>query len=92
MNKKFITIGILSTIFLLSLYVFQVNAEVSERYSVRDYQEKIDKISEENKNLEIKEAEANSLDDIIALVKPLNFEKTDKIYYIRALDDQMVVK
>lgn len=89
--RLFWLLTILSVVALLAFYVFQVNAVVSERYSVQKYEKRMSEISRENQNLEISSAQTNSLDNIIALLGELNFEKADKIHYIQVLDTQVVV-
>lgn len=90
--RIFLVLSVLSIIALLIFYVFQVNAGVSERYLIQGYEEKLSEISKENQNLEISSVQANSLNNITVLIEGLNFEKTDKIYYIRVLDNQIVTK
>lgn len=90
--KFFWIFNVLLIITLFFLYIYQVNVEVSERYLIQNYNKKIKEISRENQNLEIQEAQTNSLDKIAELIKPLNFEKTNKIHYIKVLDTQVVVK
>ena len=90
--RLFWLLTILSAAALLAFYVFQVNAVVSERYLIQKYEKRISEISRENQNLEISSAQTNSLDNIIALLGELNFEKADKIHYIRVLDTQVVAK
>ncbi len=89
--RVFWLLSILLTITFLVFYIFQVNAEASERYSIQEYQKRIAEISKENQSLEISSAQINSLDNLTILLKELNFEKTDKIHYIRVLDTQVVV-
>lgn len=76
---------------LLGFYIFQVNAKISERFLVQEYEQKLNNLSQENKILEISFAQDGSLGRIIQMAEELNFEKTDKIHYIRALDTQVVV-
>ena len=85
-------LAVLMIISFLGLYIYQVNAETSERYLVQEYQKKISEISKENKILEINSAQIASLDNITRLLEELDFEKTGKIHYIRALDAQVVTK
>lgn len=89
--RVFWLLSILLTITFLVFYIFQVNAEVSERYSIQEYQKRITEVSKENQNLEISSAQINSLDNLTLLLEELNFEETDKIHYIRVLDTQVVV-
>lgn len=90
--KIFLVFSILLLVLLLGFYVFQVNTEVSERYSIQKYERQISEISKENKNLEIQAVQTASLDKIAELLEPLNFQKTDKIHYIRILDTKVVAK
>lgn len=88
----FLILGILLTVALLVFYIFQVNTEVSQRYLIQEYEKRIAEISKENQHLEISSAQASSLDNITILLGELNFEKTDKIHYIRVLETQVVAK
>lgn len=88
--RMFWIFNILLLIFLLIFYVFQVNAETSERYLIQEYEKGVSDVSRENKNLEISSVQLNSLGNITALLEGLKFEKIDKIYYIQILNDQMV--
>jgi len=90
--RVFLGLGILSIIALVIFYIFQVNAEISERYSVQKYVGTLNEISEENKNLEINSLQLDSLENISGLLENLNFVKSDKIHYIRVLDNQVVSK
>jgi len=77
---------------LLVFYIFQVNAEVSERYLIQKYETTIAEISKENQNLEISSFQVNSLNNVTSLLENLNFEKIGRIHYIRVLDSQVVTK
>ena len=94
--KKLITLrlfwflAVLSAAALLVFYVFQITAAVSKRYSIQKYEKRMSEISRENQNLEISSAQTNSLDNVTAFLGELNFEKVDKIHYIRVLDTQVV--
>lgn len=90
--RFFWLLSILLTITFLVFYIFQVNVEVSKRYSIQEYQKRIAEISKENQGLEINSARINSLDNLTLLLEKLDFEKTDKIHYIRVLDTQVVAK
>jgi len=90
--KLFWIFAVLLSILFLGLYIYQVNAEISEKYSIQEYQKKISEISKENKLLEINSAQAGSLTSITNLLGELNFEKTEKIHYIQVLDAQVVAK
>jgi hypothetical protein len=85
-------VNITLIVLFIGLYIYQVNAEASERYSIEQYQERISELSRENKTLEINSAQIGSLDNITKLLKGLSFEKADKIHYIQILDTQVVAK
>jgi len=89
--RVFWILSALLVITFLVFYIFQVNAEVSERYSIQENQRRIAEISKENQSLEISSAQINSLENLTLLLEGSNFEKIDKIHYIRALDTQVVV-
>jgi len=78
--------------FFIALYIYQVNIEISERYLIKEYQEKIAELSKNNKILEVYSAQISSLDNMTGSIEKLSFEKTDKIHYIQVLDTQVVAK
>jgi len=90
--KWFCIVGTVTLFSLLSFYVYQVNAQASEKYSIQDSQNRISDILEENKDLEINSAQAGSLESIAQMAKELEFEKADKIHYIQIIDTQVVTK
>lgn len=77
---------------LLGFYVFQANAEISERFLVEEYDKKIQELSKENKVLEIGFARKGSLDRMKELASSLGLEKVDKIHYIKVVETQVVAK
>jgi len=77
---------------LLVFYIFQVNAEVSERYLIQKQENRLIELSKENKNLEISSVQVISLDNILSLLEDSDFEKTNKVHYIRILENKVVTK
>lgn len=77
---------------LLGFYVFQANAEISERFLIEEYNKKIQELSKENKVLEIGFAKNGSLDRMKELASSLGLEKVDKIHYIKVVETQVVAK
>jgi len=90
--KLFWLFVFLSILLLLAFYIFQVNAAVSERYLIQEYEKRIGEVSKESQNLVISSAQVGSLDKAEELLEALNFEKINKIHYIRVLDTQVVTK
>ena len=81
--------------FVISLflfYVFQINAEISARYSASQYKTQLDKALDKNSTLETKSLNVDSITNVASLVENLNFEKVVKINYIRAVGNQIVSK
>ncbi len=91
-TKRFCILGALAVLFLLAFYIYQVNAETSEKYSIHENQKRISELLVENKNLEIDSAQASSLNSIVQSIEKLNFEKTEKIEYIKVIDNLVVIK
>lgn len=92
-NFKWIrAFGVVILFSLLAFYVYQINAETSEKYSIQDYQKRILDISKENKGLEINSAQMSSLDSIAQTIKGLEFEETGEIHYIQVLEAQVVIR
>lgn len=90
--RVFWILSIFSILAFLVFYVFQANAQVSERYLIQKYEKRLSEFSKENKSLGINSVQLNSLNNITTLINELGFEKIDKIHYIRVLDGQVVTK
>ncbi len=90
--KVFWVLSVLLIVTLLVFYIFQVNRGVSERYSIQKYENRLIELSKENQNLEISSVQVISLDNILSLLENSGFEKTDKVYYIKVPDTQVVTK
>ena len=90
--RIFLFLGFLSIIFLSAFYVFQAISENNDKYLIKEYEMKLSEVSRQSQNLEINLVEINSLDSIIALTEKFNFEKVEKIHYIKVLNSQMVAK
>lgn len=92
-NWKFfyIVIAVLITL-LLGLYIYQVIAVQQENFILSNYKDKISKIAEVNKALEINLSQASSLKNLEDIVGRIGFEKTQKIQYIRVLETSVATK
>ena len=77
---------------LLTFYVFQINLEVSGRYLIKDYKKRITELSNQNKILAINSTQNGSLEKMAEIIASQDFEKIDKIHYIRVLNTQVVAK
>lgn len=77
---------------LLIFYIFQISEITKASFSASGYEQEIIKISQQNKNLEISLSQENSLVNLEALLEKLNYEKVNKINYIRFIDNQVAAK
>jgi len=77
---------------LLILFFFQQNTLAKERSLLKDYAKKQASLLGENENLQMYFFEKNRLENIEKISKELNFEKTEKIHYIRVLEGTVVAK
>lgn len=75
---------------LLALFFIQFNSLVRQGNLLKNHTEKIGELSRENGNLEISSLEKNGLENIEKVAKELNFEKVEKIHYIRVLEGTVV--
>jgi hypothetical protein len=81
--------GIVFSLTLLVFYVLQVNSLTRGFYLVSNYQKQISQLGDENKNLQISFAENSFLDEAMAKVQALNFQKTTSVKYIQILDNSV---
>ncbi len=87
--KNFLILNIILIVLLIGFCIFHVNSLIAKGYLVQNYEKQLNDLTVENEGLEIKFGKINSLENIDTLVKNLNFEKVDKIYYIRILEGQV---
>ncbi len=71
---------------LLILYAFLINELTGGTYLVRNYNNQIEALSQDNKNLEVSFAKTGFLETIGKKAQDLNFEKTTSVKYIQILD------
>jgi hypothetical protein len=74
----------------LAVLIYQLNIYTAEIYFIYNSERKIGQLSQENRVLEINLARANSLWNVEKYVQ--NFEETDKIEYVRVLEDTVLAK
>jgi hypothetical protein len=78
---------------LLSLIVFsiiQFNAYIRETYLLSFYEQELEQLTAEDRVLEVNFSRVNSLNNINNYVQ--NFEKADKIEYLRVLESTVAAK
>ncbi|MCX6761053.1 MAG: hypothetical protein NTZ84_03070 [Candidatus Nealsonbacteria bacterium] len=91
-SKIFWLLMLSVTISLVIACIFQLNARAKEVYLLRQYQNQLNTITQENKVLEINFSKTNSLNSIGDLAQNQLFEKTNKIEYIRILETTALAK
>jgi len=91
-SKIFWMLTVLCIVSLSFLYIFQTNLEISERYIIKDYTSRISELSRENNILEVNSTHFASLDKVVQAAGSLDFEKTDKIHYIKILSSHAVAR
>ncbi|OIP75099.1 MAG: hypothetical protein AUK06_02445 [Parcubacteria group bacterium CG2_30_36_18] len=90
--KLFWGLILISIIFLLVFYVFQVNFLTREIYLIQNSEEKLKEITQENENLEIEFSKSNSLANLEKYLSNQNFEKASQVKYIKILESEVVTK
>ena len=76
----------------ICLLISQFNLSVNETYRIQEYQKSITKINRENNLLEIELSKINFLENINLAANRLSMEKSNKVYYLKAVDNQMAKK
>ena len=75
---------------LLALFFVQENKLVKERNLFENYTKRTIELTNKNGDLEMGFLEKNHLENIKIIAKELNFEKAEKIHYIRVLEGTVV--
>lgn len=88
---KFLCFFMVLIIFsLLAVLVYQINIYTSEIYFIHNAEKETIQLSQENKNLEITLARANSLLNAENYVR--NFEEISRMEYVRVLEDTALAR
>lgn len=74
---------------LLVLYAWQINSLTKGTYLLENYEKQINKLSEENKNLQVSFAESSFLGQALQKVQAMNFVKTTSVKYIQITDNSV---
>ncbi len=81
-KKKLPVFFIALFVLLAGIYLFQANDLVIKGFTIKKLEEKISEIGQDNKNLEIKTTELQSLSSIEEIKKEFNMVKAEKMEYI----------
>jgi len=84
--KVYCFVGFLMIFSLSVFYVFCINNMTSGTYLIKDYQKKINILSEENKNLEQEFAKTSFMGTIGFKTQEMSFEKVKEVKYIQILE------
>ena len=84
--------GFVLVVFLLIFYVFQVTEITKANFFLSDHGKKIAALTQENKDLEFNLSQKNSLTNLEIVLKNLNYEETNKIYYIQLLGSTVAAR
>lgn len=77
---------------LLIFYIYQINTLTKDSFLLKAKEKELLQIIQKNKNLESLVSKANSLANLEVLLNGLNYEKVEKVYYIRVMAGQVVAK
>ena len=92
-NLKFL--GILGCILIFSLlvfYIFQVYETTRAGFSLSNFEQQSKELAETNKDLQIRYSQTNSLVNLETTLRQLNYEKVDKIQYVRISASTVVAR
>jgi len=92
-KRKFLLWSFLAfNIFSASFFFFQFNAFVTANYEIKENKKKIDDLSLANEQLGTNFVEINRFKNLEVAAQNLNFEKPEKIHYIRVLTSSVATK
>ncbi|MFH1820345.1 MAG: hypothetical protein ABH805_00250 [Candidatus Nealsonbacteria bacterium] len=83
---------LLLTVFLLSLYVLQVNEITQSSFAVSNYDKQLSQLNQESKMLEIDFSGKSSLQSVEGLISALDYEKVERVHYIQVLTGTALAK
>jgi len=74
--------GFIMGLMLLVFYVWQINNLTRDTYIFSSYENQVNKLSDENKNLQISFAENSFMEEALVKIEALNFQKAVSIKYV----------
>lgn len=86
----FRAVSVLALVSLLILCVYQITNEASVSYSIRKAENRAQELLKSNKVLEISSLEKDSLNNVLGSIDQLNFEKIERVQYIKVINNQVV--
>lgn len=87
--KALLIMGIIVAIAMLVLYVVLVDGLAKGAYLIKNYDKRIQSLSQENQVLQVNMAHADYLNRITERAQALNFEKTSGITYIQLFENSV---
>lgn len=92
-DLTFLNIILIFLIVFTSLtYLFYVNRQATSGFEIKGLERKIAELEQQNKKLELKKAELQSLSEIEKSVSDLGMVSVNKIEYLPAVGSVMAVK
>lgn len=90
--RKIWLLGFILIVSLLIFYIFQISEIARVSFAISAHEQEAAKLFQQNKNLEISLFQRNSLFSLETMVNELNYEKVNKINYIRFINSQVAAK
>lgn len=84
--------GFILITMLIVFYIFQISEITKASFSASNHEQEIFKLSQQNKNLEFSLSRENSLVNLEVVLKKLNYERVDRVYYIKVIDKGVAAK
>lgn len=95
-KKKFLSLFwafLVATALSLSVfYVFQINAEISEKYAALNYEKELVELMRKKESLEMGMESSASLDNVLSLLESsdMGFVETEKVHHLKIPNAQIV--
>ena len=90
---KFLLAGtIIVDLIFAFFFVFQYNTYMLANYEIGEHEKEVKDLSLTNEELGANFIEANHLENIDEIAQKFNFEKSDKIHYIKAITGEVAAK
>lgn len=90
---KLLWIFIILSLFSISIfYIFQINAETSEKYALIAYEKNLSNLIQKKESLNVLAADSASLKNVISLLENYekNFIKTEKVHHLKIIGNNIV--
>lgn len=89
--KVVFVVSLPALVLALLFYAWQASSLAGQYYLIENFEKRISKLTEANKDLQLNFAESSFLGQVVLKAEQMDFEKSSAVKYIQIQDDSVAV-